>query len=51
MALIFTIIYKCTLKYHSKGVRCNNKNVRVDQVDTVVKNLAHIKGIDIKSFL
>ncbi|WP_371874709.1 recombinase family protein [Clostridium fungisolvens] len=43
--------YKCTLKYHSKGVRCNNKNVRVDQLDTVVKNSLKELGINKKSLI
>lgn len=43
--------YKCTLKYQSKGVRCNNKNVRVDQLDTVVKNSLKELGINKKALI
>lgn len=30
--------YACTLKKSSKGSRCNNPNVRVDQIDSIIIN-------------
>lgn len=47
--------YACTLKKSSKGIRCNNSNIRVDQVDSIVirsiKNIIINKNNFIKNLL
>lgn len=41
--------YTCTLKKSSKGSRCNNSNVRVDQIDSIIINT--IKKIKINDHM
>ncbi|WP_160685534.1 recombinase family protein [Clostridium sp. C2-6-12] len=41
--------YACTLKKSSKGSRCNNPNVRVDQIDSIIINT--IKKIEINNHI
>lgn len=43
--------YTCSMKKNSKGTRCDNKNVRVDNLDTVVINSLKELGKDKLSFL
>lgn len=47
--------YACTLKKSSKGSRCDNPNVRVDQIDSIIirtmKNIIKNRDIIIKSLI
>jgi len=43
--------YACSMKKNSKGTRCNNKNVRVDNLDKVVVNSLKQLGNDKLSFI
>ena len=43
--------YTCSMKKNSKGVRCNNKNAKVEEVDKVVINKLKEIGLDKTNFL